>query len=167
MSTISDWLSLLLGINTVQNGGVTVPNSPGRFILNFIGAVVADNPSNNSTDITFPTASAVPVPSVAMSANTTLTSPAVNATYSVNTTTSSITVTIAGVPVDGVELTFVDESQMWPTHRFGFQCQAAATTRNPENVAGADTSGAVSVGNVAGESFTLKWFQGVSKWLPV
>jgi hypothetical protein len=101
-----------------------------------------------------------------VSTSQTLASPSYNATYGVTTSSSSITFTVTGIPVDGVALTFVDVSQNWPTHNLIFAAQSGATVRNPENVAGTDSS-SISVGDVAGESFTLKWFAGANKWLPI
>lgn len=162
-----DWLATLLGINAVQNAGASVPNSPGRRTLNLIGATIQDNPTNGSTDVTFPTASTTPVPGSTLSTSTTLTSPQNNATYLISTSTASVVITIAGTPADGVVLTFIDATQLWATHLFGFQPQAGAYVRNPENVAGADTTGQINVGAVAGESFSIKWFAGIGKWLPI
>ncbi len=57
----ADWLSLVLGYNVAQNDGVAVPNSPGRRVLNFLNpASIVDNPSNGSTDITFPSSDTSP-----------------------------------------------------------------------------------------------------------
>jgi hypothetical protein len=57
--TVADWINLL-GV-TIQNNGSDMPVERK---LNFIGATVADNPSNGSTDITISAAGLPTLPSV-------------------------------------------------------------------------------------------------------
>jgi hypothetical protein len=174
MGNPNNWLNV--GYDSIYvNGAPFSTPIVQRNILNFtsggsaITVVVTDNPTLESTDVAISGGSggASPVPGSTISTSETLTSPASNATYLIETSSGPVVVTIAGTPFDGVELSFIDASQEWSTHRFGFQPQAGAYVRNPENVAAADTTGQINVGDVSGESFTLKWFASISKWLPL
>ena len=106
---------------------------------------------------------AVPVPSILVTTSTTLTAPATNQVYLVQSA-AAITVTITGTPVDGVELTFIDDTRNWPTYAFGFVAQAGASVRDPQNLGTTDGS-SVSITQLAGGAVTLKWNAGVSDWL--
>jgi len=166
MSGPIDWLATLLGFNATNQSGVPVALPIGTRILNFIGATVAYNSTTGAVDVTFPTASNTPQAAVAKSSSFSVDSPAVNMTFAISTSSAPVVSTITGTPVDGVELTYVDVTKLWPTYKLGFQCQAGATSRNPENLEAADTSSQVNVGNVAGECFTIKWYADSGKWIP-
>jgi hypothetical protein len=161
MGNPSDWLDT--GYDQLAIAGIPVVAQ--RRVLNLVaGATVADNTTTEQTDVTIVgEGSAAPSAATVVTSNTVLASPSTNQVFVVNSS-SAISVSVTGTPVDGVVLTFIDGTQNWPAYRFSFAAQSGALVRNPENVAAADAS-SVTVGAVAGETVSWKWVQASSKWL--
>ena len=160
------WLDkAFVGVLTVASNGVAQPQEP---TLNFgAGFSVADSPTTGSTTVTNTGASNVPLACQVITASTAIASPSVNTSYAVQSSTP-ITITITGTPVDGVELTFYDETQNWVTYNFTFTSQSGWTVRNPWSIATSDTQSVVfgaGADAVNGQSFTLKCRAPVQKWI--
>ena len=102
-------------------------------------------------------------PPQTITATGTLDLPVANTSYYIEST-SSIHLTFAGVPTDGLELTFLDATSNWGSYPLYMTAQGGGATitepSNPLSSYATATSPPIS-----GGAFTLKWSQGENKWL--
>ena len=157
------WIDpLIFGIRNLYANGVLQTFFPG---INF-GAGLTVTPTANGYATVTATSTGV-IPATELTTGLTLTSPTVNATYTINSTSAPIAITIAGTPSPGVQITVIDRTQNWATYPFSFIGQSGSVVGNPGNV-GATRTGSVSL-SLSGGSATWQYVTagGISAWLPV